>query len=85
MLSLRKGGGVDYVWTASPAVLTLTFGSTNLLTQQCFDITINDDELVEVVEMFTVALSLRNNPRGQVMLQNSSASISIADNDGKLM
>ena len=84
-VSLHKGGGVDYTWTFSPAVLTLTFNSTNLLMQQCFDITIIDDELVEIEEMFTVALSLRNNPRGQVTLQNSSARVSIADNDGKLM
>ena len=85
VVSLHKGGGVDYVWTASPAVLTLTFDSTNLLQLQCVNITIIDDELVEVEEIFTVALSLPNNPRGQVMLQTSTASISIADNDGKLI
>ena len=76
---------MDYVWTSSPAVLTLTFNSTNLLQPQCFDITIINDTLVEVEEMFTVALSLLNNTRGQVLLQNSSASVSIADNDGKLI
>ena len=75
---------MDYEWTASPAVLTLTFDSTNLLTPQCVDITIIDDDLVEVEEMFTVVLSLQNNPRQQVLLQTSTASISIADNDGKL-
>ena len=84
-LSLHKGGGVDFVWTASPAVLTLTFDSTNLLQPQCFDITINDDELVEIEEIFNVALSLPNNPRGQIMLQNSSASVFITDNDGKVI
>ena len=62
----------------------MTFNSTNLLQPQCFDISINDDELVEVEETFTVTLSLQNNPRGQVELQNSSANISIADNDGTL-
>ncbi len=76
---------MDYAWTASPAVLTLTFDSSNLLKQQCVDITIIDDELVEVEEIFNVALSLQINPRGRVLLQNSSASISITDNDGKLI
>ena len=86
ILSSHKGGAaMDYVWTSSPAALTLTFNSTNLLMQQCSDITIIDDELVEVEEMLTAALSLLNNPRGQVMLQNSSASISIADNDSRLI
>ena len=74
---------MDFVWSATPAVMTLTFDSTNLETPQCSDITINDDNLVEHEEMFTVALSLSNNPRGQISLQNSSANISIADNDGK--
>ena len=76
---------MDYEWTASPAVLTLTFNSSNLLTPQCVDITIVDDDLVEVEEIFTVVLSLQNNPRQQVLLQTSTASISIADNDGKLI
>ncbi len=76
---------MDYEWTASPAVLTLTFDSSNLLTPQCFDITIIDDTLVEVEEVFNVALSPQNNPRGQILLQISSASISITDNDGKLI
>ena len=84
-LSLHKGGGVDYVWTASPAVLTLTFDSTNLLQLQCVNITIIDDVLVEIEEIFSVALSLQSNPRQQVMLQTSSASISILDNDGRLI
>ena len=75
---------MDYAWTSSPAVMTLTFDSTNLLTPQCFDITIIDDAFVELEEMFTVFLSLQSNPRGQVSLQNSSASISITDNDRKL-
>ena len=76
---------MDYVWTASPAVLTLTFDSTNLLQLQCVDITIIDDVLVEIEEIFSVALSLQSNPRQQVMLQTSSANISILDNDGRLI
>ena len=76
---------MDYNWTATPAVMTLTFDSTNLLAPQCFDVLISDDELIEVEEMFTVALSLLNNPRGQVSLQTSSAPITIADNDGRFI
>ena len=84
IISLHKGG-VDFVWSATPAVMTLTFDSTNLLTPQCFDVLIIDDALGELEEIFTIALSLQNNSRGQVLLQTSSANISIADNDGKLI
>ena len=76
---------MDYNWTATPAVLTLTFDSTNLLTPQCSDITINDDVLVELEEQFSVSLTATNNPSGQIMLQTSSANITITDNDGKLI
>ena len=89
VVSLHKGGGIrggmDFVWTSSSAVMTLTFDSTNLLTPQCFDITIIDDNLIELEEMFTVSLSLQSNPNGQVSLQTSSAPISITDNDGKFI
>ena len=85
-------GGMDYAWTSSPAVMTLTFDSTNLLTPQCFNITIIDDDLVEGEEMFTIALTAPNNPRGQIVdsemstdpLISQSALIFITDNDGKL-
>ena len=76
---------MDYVWTATPAVLTLTFDSTNLLTPQCSDITIIDDDLVEFEEQFGVSLTATNNPSGQIMLQTSSAIVAITDNDGKLI
>ena len=76
---------MDYSWTSSPAVMTLTFDSMSLLTPQCFDITIIDDILIELEEMFTVSLSLQSNPRGQISLQTSSAPISITDNDGKFI
>ena len=76
---------MDYVWTATPAVLTLTFDSTNLLTPQCSDIAINDDVLVELEEQFSVSLTATNNPSGQIMLQTSSATVTITDNDGKLI
>ena len=46
---------MDYNWTATSAVMTLTFDSTNLLAPQCFDVLISDDELIEVEEMFTVS------------------------------
>ena len=76
---------MDYNWTATPAVLTLTFDSTNLLTPQCSDITIIDDDLVELEEQFSVSLNATNNPSGQIILQTSSANVTITDNDGKLI
>ena len=83
---MHTGGGVDFDWTSSPAILTLVFDSTNLLTPQCFDIAINDDQEVEPEEVFFVSLiELRNNPRGRASLQFAAAVVSIADNDGKLV
>ena len=76
---------MDYNWTTTPAVLTLTFDSTNLLTPQCSDITIIDDNLVELEEQFSVSLNATNNPSGQIVLQTSSANVTITDNDGKLI
>ena len=76
---------MDYNWTATPAVLTLTFNSTNLLTPQCSDITIIDDNLVQLGEQFSVSLNVTNNPSGQIILQTSSANVTITDNDGKLI
>ena len=76
---------MDYDWTTTPAVMTLTFDSTNLLTPQCSDITINDDNLVELEEQFSVSLTATNNPSGQIILQTSSANVTITDNDGKLI
>ena len=86
VVSLHKGGGVDYNWTSSSAVMTLTFNSTNLFTPQCFNITIIDDGLIELEEMFTVSLSLQmlSDPMGRVVLLTSSAPVNITDNDGKL-
>ena len=76
---------MDYVWTATPAVMTLTFNSTNLETPQCSDIIIIDDNLVELGEQFSVSLNAINDPSGQIVLQTSSATVTIADNDGKLI
>ena len=51
----------------------------------CVDINIIDDNLVEGVESFSVSLTAPNNANGQIILQTSSASVFIADNDGMLL
>ena len=83
--SPHKGGGVDYNWTSTLAVLTLTFDSANLEEPQCFQISINDDDLVEGGEFFNVTLRVQNNPSGQVLLKINESIVTIADNDGELI
>lgn len=68
-----------------PAIVTLNFDSTNLLSHQCIDIAIIDDNLIEGVEEFSVSLIAQNNANGQIILQTSSGSVFIADNDGMLL
>lgn len=79
-LNYCTGGGVDY----GSEFTTLTFDSTDLMQPQCVPISINDDDLVEIEETFSVSLS-ESNIDGQIVLQISFANISIADNDGELL
>ena len=73
-------GGLDF----STVIPDLTFDSNNLLMPQTVDITIFDDDLLEVTEDFDVSLNIvSGNGNSQIVFGISSATVSIADNDGK--
>ena len=73
-------GGLDFL-TVSP---NLTFDSNNLLVPQTVNITIIDDDFLELTEDFDVSLNIvSGNDNSQIVFGISSATVSIADNDGK--
>ena len=73
-------GGLDF----STVIPDLTFDSNNLLMPQTVNITIFDDDLLEVTENFDVSLNIvSGNDNSQIVFGISSATVSIADNDGK--
>ena len=68
----------DYEDLSPPA--TLTFSNTQLV--QCVDITIVDDNIAELTEVFSVVLSTNDT---QIIVSYSTAEIFITDNDGEYM
>ena len=73
-------GVLDFL-TVTP---NLTFTSNNLLMPQTVNITIVDDSLSELTEDFDVSLNIvSGNDNSQIVFGISSATVSIADNDGK--
>ena len=50
----------------------------------CTQITINNDDMLEQTESFTVTLSINNDPSGRVLLGQSEARITIFNDDGKM-
>ena len=60
----------------------LTFGPANTLVD--IPVTINDNNVYELTEMFSAAISFPGDPLRRVTLSPESALISIIDEDGQL-
>ena len=60
----------------------LTFGPANTLVD--IPVTINDNNVYELTEMFSAAISFPGDPLPRVTLSPESALISIIDEDGQL-
>ena len=52
--------------------------------KMCTQITINNDDMLEQIESFTVTLSIYDDPSGRVLLGQSEARINIFNDDGKM-
>ena len=73
-------GGLDFL-TVTP---DLTFDFNNILIPQTVNITIIDDNFLELTEDFDVSLNIvSGNNNSQIVFGISSATVFIADNDGK--
>ena len=67
---------VDYI----PISEVITFSSSSIA--QTIHVSIVNDQLLEIDEVFTVSLSLEDeSDRGRVQLNPSSASITVIDDD----
>ena len=51
---------------------------------KCTQITINNDDMLEQTESFTVTLSIYDDPSGRVLLGQSETRITIFNDDGKM-
>ena len=77
-LCCPSGGGVDYgPITCNPLVFSGT------LNPRCCNIPINDDNLVEATESFTVSLTTTAPASDANLIAPTQATVSIADNDSK--
>ena len=77
LLFILDLGGNDYTGISS---LSLTFGSTTSSIDNPVDI--NNDDIFELTEMFSAALSFSGDPIPRVTLLPDSAQITIFDEDG---
>ena len=75
-----SGGGLDYgPITCNP----LVFSGTDSL--ECCNIPINDDNLVETTESFTVSLSTTASASDATLINPVQATVSITDNDSEFI
>ena len=72
------GGGVDY---GPISCNPLVFSGND--SQECCSIPINDDNLVEATESFTVSLTTTAPASDANLIAPTQATVSIFDNDGK--
>ena len=70
------GGGIDFLVLNRNLTLTATSNGS----RGCFDIEIIDDTIFEDTESFQVSLM---NSSDMVIVTNSFATVTLADNDGK--
>jgi len=73
------GGGVDY--NSGPYGVTFTAGQTSA----SFDVAINDDNILESTEMFTLTIMRGTLPDGVTRDGDGQATVSIVDNEGELL
>ena len=76
LFSNYAGGGTDY---GTPNPNSFTFSAAQ--TTQCTNVPITDDTEIEVVQTFDLVLA----PVTGVLLSPATATVSIADNDGRLI
>ena len=73
------GGGVDY--DSGPYTVTFPAGQTSV----SFDSHINNDNILEASEDFTLTINSSSLPDGATVGNPSSATVTIVNDDGKVM
>jgi len=73
--NIVTGGGVDY--DSGPYSVTFTAG----VTSATFEVPINDDNIFENAENFTVTIVMAGLPTGVTRGDPASATVNIVDND----
>ena len=71
------GGGVDY--DSGPYTVTFPAGHT----RASFDVSINDDDIFESNENFTLVIMKNSLPNG--VIRDGPATVTIVDDDGELI
>ena len=72
---ILTGGGVDY--DSGPSDITFPAGETLAV----FNVSINDDNIVEDNESFTLSIDLSSLPNGVTVINPNQTTVNIMDDD----